>query len=82
MSMYPSPPTPRDRRHRPFGEPKGRRERQTVTVTGVDDAVADGNVAYTIVTAAATSNSSGESVSVDFRIDDDTLPVADQAKVQ
>src|SRR5207249_1103292 len=28
---------------------------QTVTVTGVDDFVADGNVAYTIVTAAATS---------------------------
>ncbi len=28
---------------------------QTVTVTGVDDAVADGDVAYTIVTAAATS---------------------------
>jgi hypothetical protein len=29
---------------------------QTVTVTGVDDALADGNVAYTIVTAAATSS--------------------------
>jgi hypothetical protein len=28
---------------------------QTVTVTGVDDAVRDGNIAYTIVTAAATS---------------------------
>ena len=28
---------------------------QTVTVTGVDDAVDDGNIAYTIVTAAATS---------------------------
>ncbi len=28
---------------------------QTVTVTGVDDAIADGNIAYTIVTAAATS---------------------------
>ena len=28
---------------------------QTVTVTGVDDAVADGNVAYTIVTGPATS---------------------------
>src|SRR5438309_6172007 len=28
---------------------------QTVTVTGVDDFVVDGNVAYTIVTAAATS---------------------------
>ena len=28
---------------------------QTVTVTGVDDAVVDGDVAYTIVTAAATS---------------------------
>ena len=28
---------------------------QTVTVTGVDDAVDDGDVAYTIVTAAATS---------------------------
>ena len=28
---------------------------QTVTVTGVDDLVVDGNVAYTIVTAAATS---------------------------
>ncbi|MFN7982977.1 MAG: hypothetical protein U0Q11_14050 [Vicinamibacterales bacterium] len=29
---------------------------QTVTVTGVDDHVVDGNVAYTIVTAAATSS--------------------------
>ena len=29
---------------------------QTVTVTGVDDAVDDGNVAYTIVTAPATSS--------------------------
>ena len=28
---------------------------QTVTVTGVDDAVADGNIAYSIVTAPATS---------------------------
>ena len=28
---------------------------QTVTVTGVNDAVADGNIVYTIVTAAATS---------------------------
>ena len=28
---------------------------QTVTVTGVNDAVVDGNIAYTIVTAAATS---------------------------
>jgi hypothetical protein len=28
---------------------------QTVTVTGVDDLVVDGNVAYNIVTAAATS---------------------------
>ncbi len=28
---------------------------QTVTVTGVDDAVVDGNIAYSIVTAAATS---------------------------
>ena len=28
---------------------------QTVTVTGVDDTVVDGNVAYTIITAAATS---------------------------
>ena len=28
---------------------------QTVTVTGVDDALDDGDVAYTIVTAAATS---------------------------
>ena len=28
---------------------------QTVTVTGVDDSVVDGDVAYTIVTAAATS---------------------------
>ena len=28
---------------------------QTVTVTGVDDAVDDGDVAYTIVTTAATS---------------------------
>ena len=31
---------------------------QTVTVTGVNDAVDDGNVAYTIITAAATSNDS------------------------
>ena len=29
---------------------------QTVTVTGVDDAVDDGNLSYTIVTAAATSS--------------------------
>ena len=29
---------------------------QTVTVTGVDDQIVDGNVAYTIVTAAATSS--------------------------
>lgn len=29
---------------------------QTVTVTGVDDGVADGNIAYTIVTAAAVSD--------------------------
>jgi|GEM_PF-2282518 len=28
---------------------------QTVTVTGVDDVLADGNIAYTIITAAATS---------------------------
>ena len=28
---------------------------QTVTVTGVDDALVDGDVAYTIVTAPATS---------------------------
>src|SRR2546422_6199466 len=28
---------------------------QTVTVTGVDDAVADGNIVYSVVTAAATS---------------------------
>ncbi|MCU0545457.1 MAG: S8 family serine peptidase, partial [Oscillatoriaceae cyanobacterium Prado104] len=31
---------------------------QTVTVTGVDDNVADGNIAYNIVTAAATSTDS------------------------
>lgn len=31
---------------------------QTVTVTGVDDAVDDGNVAFTIITAAATSGDS------------------------
>jgi len=29
--------------------------KQTVTVTGVDDAVVDGNIAYSIITAAATS---------------------------
>ena len=29
---------------------------QTVTVTGVDDAVDDGDIAYTIVTAPATSS--------------------------
>ena len=28
---------------------------QTVTVTGVDDPVADGNIAYTVITAQATS---------------------------
>ena len=33
-------------------------EAQTVTVTGVDDAVADGDVAYTIVTTAAASSDS------------------------
>src|SRR3989441_757013 len=32
---------------------------QTVTVTGVDDFAVDGNVAYTIVTAAATSTDAG-----------------------
>src|SRR5205814_774143 len=32
---------------------------QTVTVTGVDDAIVDGNVAYTIVTAAAVSTDPG-----------------------
>src|SRR2546429_373872 len=32
---------------------------QTVTVTGVDDFVVDGDVAYTIVTAAATSTDAG-----------------------
>jgi hypothetical protein len=32
---------------------------QTVTATGVDDSVDDGNVAYSIVTGAATSNDSG-----------------------
>src|SRR5437899_1120610 len=32
---------------------------QTVTVTGVNDFVMDGNVAYTIVTAAATSTDAG-----------------------
>ena len=31
---------------------------QTVTVTGVDDAIVDGNVAYTVVTAAAVSSDS------------------------
>src|SRR5207248_2595572 len=31
---------------------------QTVTVTGVDDAIVDGDVAYTIVTAAASSSDS------------------------
>src|SRR4029450_9010470 len=34
---------------------------QTVTVTGVNDAVVDGNVAYTILTAAATSTDSNYS---------------------
>src|SRR5439155_1660009 len=34
---------------------------QTVTVTGVNDFVADGNVAYTIVTAAAASTDPGYS---------------------
>ena len=32
---------------------------QTVTVTGVDDAVADGNQPYTIVTASASSSDPG-----------------------
>ncbi|MEW6419423.1 MAG: Calx-beta domain-containing protein, partial [Nitrospirota bacterium] len=52
---------------------------QTVTVTGVDDAVVDGNIAYTIVTAAATStdttyngmNASDVSVT---NYDNDSLP--------
>jgi hypothetical protein len=34
---------------------------QTVTLTGVDDAIADGNVVYTIVTAPATSSDPGYS---------------------
>src|SRR5207237_503535 len=34
---------------------------QTVTVTGVDDFVDDGNIAYSIVTAAATSGDAGYS---------------------
>jgi len=34
---------------------------QTITVTGVDDALVDGNIAYTIVTAAATSTDSNYS---------------------
>ncbi|MBA4372139.1 MAG: hypothetical protein C0402_04695 [Thermodesulfovibrio sp.] len=34
---------------------------QTVTVTGVDDAVVDGNIAYTIITAAASSADSNYS---------------------
>mgnify|MGYP003694250615 CR=1 FL=1 len=36
-------------------EPSNWNTPQTVTVTGVDDALDDGDVAYTIVTAAATS---------------------------
>ena len=32
---------------------------QTVTVTGVDDAIVDGNIAYAILTAAATSADAG-----------------------
>jgi hypothetical protein len=32
---------------------------QTVTVTGVDDAIADGNISYTIITVAATSGDGG-----------------------
>ncbi|MFO0888459.1 MAG: cohesin domain-containing protein [Isosphaeraceae bacterium] len=58
---------------------------QTVTVTGVDDSVDDGDVAYTIVTAAATSSDAGYSgldaddVSV-TNLDDDTagVTVADE----
>jgi hypothetical protein len=34
---------------------------QTVTLTGVDDVMADGNIGYTIVTGAATSSDSGYS---------------------
>ncbi len=34
---------------------------QTVTVTGVDDAIVDGNIAYTIITAAASSSDSNYS---------------------
>jgi len=34
---------------------------QTVTVTGVDDAVDDGDISYTVVTAAATSSDPGYS---------------------
>ena len=53
---------------------------QTVTVTGVDDAIADGDVAYTILTAAAVSTDGGYSgfdaadVSV-TNTDDDTAGI-------
>ena len=54
---------------------------QTVTVTGVNDSIVDGNIAYTIILAAATSADSvynglnPDDVSV-TNIDDDTLPTA------
>jgi hypothetical protein len=50
---------------------------QTVTVTGVDDAVVDGDVAYTVITAPATSTDAGYAgvdaadVAVSNRDDDD-----------
>ena len=53
---------------------------QTVTITGVDDDEADGDVAYTIVTAAATSGDSGydgldaEDVSVE-NLDDESAGI-------
>ncbi len=53
---------------------------QTVTVTGVDDAVADGNVVYTIITAPATSSDSAYTNlnAIDLsvtNIDDDAIGV-------
>ncbi len=55
-------------------------QEQTVTITGVDDSVDDGNIAYTIITAPATSSDPGynnvnaDDVSV-VNIDNDTAAV-------
>lgn len=51
---------------------------QTVTVTGVDDFIADGNITYTIITGAATSNDGNydnlNPVDVSVENNDDDIP--------